>query len=89
MGEQEFFCLLPVYKPPRGAIAGVMAKLTPHEIRSIAVAAMVDPRSVRKAIAGAPLAHLTTERIKAALAQLGRADLLSGPTNYSTPPQAA
>lgn len=48
---------------------------------------MVDPRSVRKAIAGAPLAHLTTERIKAALAQLGRVDLL--PAENTTPPAAA
>lgn len=76
--------LLPIFKLSHSVIDGVMAKLKPHEIRSIAVAAMVDPRSVRKAIEGAPLAHLTSERIKAALIRLGRVDLL--PT--STPPQA-
>lgn len=71
-----------------------MAKLSPHELRSIAVAAVVDPRSVKKALAGQPLHVLTMHRIRAALDRLGRLDLLPGhqpapqqPAN--PPPQAA
>ena len=64
-------------------------RITPHEARTIAAAAFCDPRSVVKAIEGKPLAALTLTRIKNALAQLGRADLLPGPTNHSTPQQVA
>lgn len=63
-------------------------RITPHEARTIAAAAFCDPRSVVKALEGKPLAALTLTRIKAALAQLGRVDLLPSP-NHSTPPQAA
>lgn len=51
-------------------------KLTPHEIRSIAVAAFVDPRSVAKALEGRPLAPLTLGRIRAVLEAQGRGDLV-------------
>ncbi len=80
--------LLPVFMRNQCAIGEVMAKLTPHEIRSIAVAAMVDPRSVRKALAGQPLADLTVERIRSALAKTGRSGLLPASTGPNTP-QAA
>ena len=62
-------------------------RITPHEARTIAAAAFGDPRSVVKAIEGKPLAALTLTRIKAALAQLGRTDLL--PAESSNPPAAA
>lgn len=51
-------------------------KLTPHETRSLAVAAMVDPRSIVKAIEGRPLAPLTLTRIQDTLEKLGRLQLL-------------
>lgn len=76
---------LPLIKLRQGAIAGGMAKLTPHEVRSIAVAAMVDPRSVRKALAKAPLHALTLTRIQRALADLGRSDLLAASTAPQPP----
>jgi len=69
----------------RGVTSEGMKRITPHEARAIAAAAFCDPRSVVKAIEGRPLAALTLTRIKHALAQLGRADLLAA----STPPQAA
>jgi len=64
-----------------------MKRITPHEARAIAAAAFCDPRSVVKAIEGRPLAALTLARIKAALAQLNRADLLAALAPQ--PPQAA
>ena len=51
-------------------------RITPHEARTIAAAAFCDPRSVVKALEGKPLAALTLTRIKNALAQLGRVELL-------------
>lgn len=56
-----------------------MPKLSPHEIRTIAVAAVVDPRSVMKALSGKPLHELTLNRIKNALVRDGRAELLPNP----------
>lgn len=65
-----------------------MKRITPHEARAIAAAAFCDPRSVVKAIEGRPLAALTLTRIKNALAQLGRVELLAT-TTAPPPPQAA
>lgn len=70
-----------------------MAKLSPHELRSIAVEALVDPKSVKKALSGEPLHVLTMFRVRAALARLGRLDLLPAPSASASadapPPQAA
>jgi hypothetical protein len=74
--------------PRKRTVATMANRITPHEARTIAAAAFCDPRSVVKALEGKPLAALTLTRIKAALAQLGRVDLLPSP-NHSTPPQAA
>ena len=89
MGKQSFFFLLTIYKLHLSAIHGVMARPTPHEIRGIAVAAMVDPRSVRKVLDGRSLHALTFERIKNALAQLNRLDLLPTTNGAAEPPAAA
>jgi len=62
-------------------------RITAHEARTIAAAAFCDPRSVVKAIEGKPLKPLALARIRAALAQLGRTDLL--PAESSNPPAAA
>lgn len=68
----------------------VMAKvITPHDARTIAAAAFCDPRSVVKAIEGKPLAALTMARIRAALAQLGRAELLPAAQQPVEGPRAA
>lgn len=85
----ETFSQLPFFKSLSCATGALMAKFSPHEIRSIAVAAMVDPRSVRKVLDGRPLHALTFERIKNALAQLNRLDLLPATTSAAEPPAAA
>lgn len=83
--------MLAIFMRSPGAIGGGMAKLSPHEIRTIAVAAIVDPRSVRKALDGAPLHALTLTRIRSALQKLDRQDLLAAlPSNNTAPsPEAA
>jgi hypothetical protein len=63
-----------------------MQRIPPHEARTIAAAAFCDPRSVVKAIEGKPLAPLPLARIRRALADLGRSDLLA---LTSAPPPAA
>jgi hypothetical protein len=71
-------------------------RLTPHEERTIAAAAVCDPRSVRKCLSGGILASITLARIKRALSDMGRHDLLailgapaSNGNTASPPPQAA
>ena len=44
--------------------------LTQHQIRQLAVAACVDPRTVRKYMAGGAGVSITTARIEAALIHL-------------------
>jgi hypothetical protein len=45
-------------------------QLTQHQIRQLAVAACVDPRTVRKYMAGGPGVSTTTARIEGALIEL-------------------
>jgi hypothetical protein len=49
--------------------------ITAHEARRIAVAACVDPRTIRQYLAGTSKST-TAARIEQALQQLGRVDLL-------------
>jgi len=51
-------------------------KLAAHEIRELCVLASVDPRTVAKALAGEKVRPLPLERIRRALAEAGREDLL-------------
>ena len=51
-------------------------KLTAFELRQIAVAALVDPRTVRKALAGHLVQPMTRVRIRAALDEHGLGHLL-------------
>ena len=51
--------------------AGMNKTLTPHEVREVAVRAMVDPRSVQKLLAGETVRSITAHRIRVALVQLG------------------
>lgn len=87
-GSSKRALLLPIPEPPASARHECM-KLSPHQIRAIAVEAMCDPRSVTKAIEGHQLAPLTLERIRAALSRMGRADLLAHPPPSPTAPEAA
>lgn len=64
-------------------------RLSPHESRAVAVAAMVDPRSVNKCLAGGTVTPLTLARITKALRELGRTDLLAQLDTSNHPPQAA
>lgn len=44
---------------------------TAHDVRRVAVAASVDPRTVRRYLTGQTTASTTAQRIRAALANLG------------------
>lgn len=46
--------------------------MTPHEIRQIAVAALVDTRTVRRYLKGLPIRDLCRRRIEAAAQRLAR-----------------
>lgn len=59
-------------------------RLTAHDERALAVAAMVDPRTVRRALAGARVQPMALDRIRAALDARGLAHLL--PDDGVTPP---
>lgn len=52
--------------------------LTAHEERAIAVAALVDPRTVRRAIRGLRVQPMAYDRIRAVLEERGLAHLLAG-----------
>ena len=60
-------------------------RLTAHEERALTVAAMGDPRTVRRALAGERVQPMALERIRTALDARGLAHLLSG-APPSTPP---
>lgn len=45
-----------------------------HTIRTIAVAATADPRTVRRYLRGETVKHTSAARVRAALAELGLAD---------------
>jgi hypothetical protein len=62
------------------------SKLTAHEERVIAVDALVDPRTVRKALAGGRVNPMALARIRTALELHGLADLLP---DDASPEQAA
>jgi hypothetical protein len=51
-------------------------KLTPIELREIAIVALVDERTLRRALAGATVRHLSRERIRRELANRGLLALL-------------
>jgi hypothetical protein len=51
-------------------------RLSAFDERRVAVTGHLDPRSVRKAIAGEPVSPMVLARTRAALAQLGLPDLL-------------
>lgn len=65
-------------------MVGGMSKLTPHEEREIAVAAGVDPRTVRSYLAGAPTSSTTKARIDRVLAER-TTGTLRGDINGSVP----
>jgi hypothetical protein len=46
-------------------------RLTPHEIRAVAVRASVDPRTAARFLAGLPTHSTTADRIATALRELG------------------
>jgi hypothetical protein len=68
-------------------------KLTASRIRAVAVAASVDPRTVRRYLDGYPVIGLCAERIEHALREPGREHLIreGGPTprRANLPPTAA
>jgi hypothetical protein len=52
-------------------------RIAPHILRSVAVVANADPRSVRRFIGGGIVRPLCAARITAALAAMGRTDLIA------------
>lgn len=48
-----------------------MPTMVAHDIRKVAVEAMVDPRTVERYLDGKPLKGLTRERIRRAMVTLG------------------
>lgn len=46
-------------------------QLTPHDVRRIAVAALMTPRTVKRWIDGSPVRELTRVRIERAVRELG------------------
>lgn len=51
-------------------------KLSTFELRAISVEALVDPRTLRRALLGVPLQPMTAVRVRAALEARGLAHLL-------------
>ena len=54
----------------------VSAKLSPHDLRAISVESCVDPRTIRAFIDGRVTRSTTAARIRKALNDAGRADLI-------------
>lgn len=52
------------------------AKLTPHELRAVSVAAAIDPRTVRRYLAGHLVRPSSKTRIVRALRELGFSTLI-------------
>ena len=53
-----------------------MKKLAAHEIRELSILASCDPRTIVKALSGERVRPLPLDRIRRALADAGREDLL-------------
>lgn len=49
----------------------IRIRLTAHQARKVAVAASVDPRTVRRVLRGDPVRSSTGARVRTALARLG------------------
>jgi len=60
-------------------------QLSPHEKRRIAVAAVVDPRTVDRVFSGENVTSNTRERVKRALLELGLDELLAALRLKSSP----
>lgn len=60
-------------------------KLSPHEIRRVAVLAACDPRSVVRVLQNAPVRSTTVARVHAALRDLGHGALLSDSQEVERP----
>lgn len=59
--------------------------LDPHQERAVAVAAKVDPRTVRRFLAGGRQAGPVRDAVKAALVDLGHGALVPQPRDGETP----
>ena len=64
--------------------------LAPHDVRRLSVEALRDPRTVKRAYAGLPVAALAKTAIEAAAARLGlpAPGAATAPSNAKSPPPA-
>jgi len=62
-------------------------RLPAHKLRAVAVKAQVDPRTVRRVLAGRPTREICAERVRGAISDLGLGE--SSPESSESSPEGS